>query len=282
LASHQIALNTASVTYMVPLGIGSAAAVRVGQALGRRDPAGARHAGWTGIALGGSFMFCMAILFWVAPRFIVRIFTPDPGIIVAASNLLFIAAFFQLFDGIQATVTGSHQIALNTASVTYMVPLGIGSAAAVRVGQALGRRDPAGARHAGWTGIALGGSFMFCMAILFWVAPRFIVRIFTPDPGIIVAASNLLFIAAFFQLFDGIQATVTGAMRGAGDTRTPFLCHLIAYWLIGLPLGYHLCFAVGWGAAGLWIGLSLALILIGVALLLFWRRKVESFSGMIA
>ena len=198
--------------------------------------------------------------------------TVEVGVFAVATSLI---------GRLGAVPLASHQIALNTASVTYMVPLGIGSAAAVRVGQALGRRDPAGARHAGWTGIALGGSFMFCMAILFWVAPRFIVRIFTPDAGIIVAASNLLFIAAFFQLFDGIQATVTGAMRGAGDTRTPFLCHLIAYWLIGLPLGYHLCFAVGWGAAGLWIGLSLALILIGVALLMFWRRKVESFSGMI-
>lgn len=197
--------------------------------------------------------------------------TVEVGVFAVATSLI---------GRLGAVPLASHQIALNTASVTYMVPLGIGSAAAVRVGQALGRKDPAGARHAGWTGIALGASFMTCMAIFFWAAPRFIVRLFTPDLAIITTAANLLFIAAFFQLFDGIQTTVTGALRGTGDTRTPFLCHLVAYWAIGLPLGYHLCFAVGWGAAGLWIGLSLALILIGVALLFFWRRKVQSFSAM--
>jgi MATE family multidrug resistance protein len=193
-----------------------------------------------------------------------------------------IAVVTSLIGRLGAVPLAGHQIALNTVSITYMVPLGIASAAAVRVGQALGRKDPASAKYAGWAGIALGASFMGCMAVVFWTAPRFIARIFTPDLAIIATAANLLFIAAFFQLFDGIQATVTGALRGAGDTRTPFLCHLVAYWAIGLPLGYHLCFAAGWGAAGLWVGLSLALILIGVALLLFWRRKVKSFSTMFA
>ncbi len=193
-----------------------------------------------------------------------------------------IAVVTSLIGRLGAVPLAGHQIALNTVSITYMVPLGIASAAAVRVGQALGRKDPVSAKYAGWAGIALGASFMGCMALLLWIAPRFIARIFTPDLAIIATAANLLFIAAFFQLFDGIQATVTGALRGAGDTRTPFLCHLVAYWAIGLPLGYHLCFAAGWGAAGLWVGLSLALILIGVALLLFWRRKVKSFSTMFA
>jgi multidrug resistance protein, MATE family len=195
--------------------------------------------------------------------------TVEVGVFAVATSLI---------GRLGAVPLASHQIALNTASVTYMVPLGIGGAAAVRVGQALGRRDAAGARHSGWTGVVLGASFMACMAVIMWTVPRFVVRLFTPNPTIIVAAADLLFIAAFFQLFDGIQAVVTGALRGAGDTRTPFLCHLIAYWVIGLPLGYHLCFAVGWGAPGLWIGLSTALILIGVALLAFWRRKVRSFS----
>ena len=99
LASHQIALNTASFTYMVPLGIGSAAAVRVGQALGRKDPHAASRAGWTALVLGTSFMTCTAISFWAFPRYIVRIYTPDPAVIRAASALLFVAAFFQLFDG---------------------------------------------------------------------------------------------------------------------------------------------------------------------------------------
>jgi MATE family multidrug resistance protein len=172
----------------------------------------------------------------------------------------------------------SHQIALNTASFTYMVPLGIGSAAAVRVGQALGRRDPHAASRAGWTALTLGASFMVCSALAFWLVPQYIVRIYSPDPAVIHAASGLLFVAAFFQLFDGLQAVATGALRGAGDTRTPMVCSALIYWLLGLPLGYLLCFRVGWGAAGVWTGLCVALILIGCALLLLWRREERSFA----
>jgi multidrug resistance protein, MATE family len=172
----------------------------------------------------------------------------------------------------------SHQIALNTASFTYMVPLGIGSAAAVRVGQALGRNDPHAASRAGWTALALGTSFMIGTAIIFCVAPQYIVRIYTPDPVVIRAASGLLFVAAFFQLFDGLQAVATGALRGAGDTRTPMIWSGALYWLVGLPLGAYLCFRLGWGAAGLWTGLCVALILIGSTLLFLWRRREHSFA----
>ncbi len=173
----------------------------------------------------------------------------------------------------------SHQIALNTVSFTYMVPLGISSAAAVRVGQALGRRDPHGASRAGWTALALGASFMTCMAIVLWLAPHYIVRIYTPDSRVIRAASGLLFVAAFFQLFDGLQAVATGALRGAGDTRTPMIWSSGLYWLLGLPLGTYLCFRVGWGAAGLWTGLCIALILIGSGLLYFWHRRERTFAS---
>jgi multidrug resistance protein, MATE family len=178
-----------------------------------------------------------------------------------------------------AVALASHQIALTTASFTYMVPLGIGSAAAVRVGQALGRRDAGAASRAGWTALALGAGFMSCAAIVFWVVPGAIVRIYSPDPVVIRAASGLLFVAAFFQLFDGLQAVATGALRGAGDTRTPMICSVSFYWLVGLPLGGFLCFHLGWGAAGLWTGLCTALILIGSTLLYFWRRKERSFAA---
>jgi len=167
----------------------------------------------------------------------------------------------------------SHQVALNTVSLTYMVPLGISSAAAVRVGQALGRKDPHGASRAGWTAMGLGTGFMGCMGILLLTVPQCIARIYSPDPVVIRSASTLLFVGAFFQLFDGMQTVATGALRGAGDTRTPMICHLLFYWVIGLPLGAYLCFRMRWGAAGLWTGLCVALILIGIALLLFWRRR---------
>lgn len=172
----------------------------------------------------------------------------------------------------------SHQIALNTASLAYMVPLGIGSAAAVRVGQALGRKDPHGASRAGWTAIALGAAFMFCVAIIFWAIPSSIARIYTSDPAVIAVASGLLFVGAFFQLFDGLQVVATGALRGAGDTRSPMLCHLIYYWGVGLPLGAYLCFSLGWGAKGFWTGFCVALILIGSTLLYVWRKSERAFA----
>jgi MATE family multidrug resistance protein len=182
-----------------------------------------------------------------------------------------------LIGKLGAVPLASHQIALNTVSFTYMVPLGISSAAAVRVGHALGRRDPHGASSAGWTALALGASFMTCAALALWLVPSYIVRIYTPDPAVIHAASALLFVAAFFQLFDGLQCVATGALRGAGDTRTPMICHLLFYWGIGLPLGAYLCFRLAWGASGLWTGLCIALILIGSALLHFWHRKERDF-----
>jgi MATE family multidrug resistance protein len=193
---------------------------------------------------------------------------------------------FTLESGVFALVTAliarlgavplaSHQIALNTVAFTYMVPLGIASAAAVRVGQAIGRKDAVGAGDAGGTAIFLGAGFMACASVGLLVFPRWIARMYTPDESVIRSTIALLAAGAAFQLFDGIQTVATGALRGAGDTRTPMLCHLFAYWVLGLPLGAWLCFRWGWGAFGLWAGLSLALILIGIVLLFAWRRAVR-------
>jgi multidrug resistance protein, MATE family len=177
-----------------------------------------------------------------------------------------------------------HQIALNTVSFTYMVPLGLSSAAAVRVGQALGQLDPVVARNAGNTAILLGASFMLTMSGVLLLFPHYIARIYTADETVIRSATILLMAGAAFQLFDGIQTVATGSLRGTGDTRTPMLCHFTAYWLMGLPLGAYLCFRLHWGALGLWIGLSFSLILIGILLLLFWRRKTRQLlaSGLTA
>jgi MATE family multidrug resistance protein len=156
-----------------------------------------------------------------------------------------------------------------------MVPLGLSSATAVRVGQAIGRRDSVAARDAGNTAIILGASFMATMSVALLVFPRYIARVYTSDEVVIHSAINLLAAGAAFQLFDGLQTVATGALRGTGDTRTPMLCHFTAYWLIGLPLGAWLCFRRHLGALGLWVGLSLSLILIGILLLLFWRRASQ-------
>ena len=187
-----------------------------------------------------------------------------------------------LIGRLGAIALASHQIALNTVSFTYMVPLGISSAAAVRVGQAIGRKDPRGAGDAGGTAIFLGAAFMTAASIILLVFPRWLARAYTPDKAIIRSTVFLLAAGAAFQLFDGIQTVATGALRGLGDTRTPMLCHFTAYWVIGLPFGAWLCFRRGWGAFGLWAGLSLALILIGIVLLLVWRHRVRQLILTIA
>ena len=186
-----------------------------------------------------------------------------------------------LIGKLSASVLAGHQIALTIVSTTFMVPLGISSAAAVRVGQAIGRRDPAGASRSGWAALAFGAGAMSLAALALLIFPRAIARLFTPDAGIIAAAVPLLQVAAFFQLFDGLQVTATGALRGAGDTRTPMLCHFAGYWIIGLPLGALLCFYYGFGALGLWIGLSAGLIIIGTILFFVWRATARNLGRML-
>ena len=167
----------------------------------------------------------------------------------------------------------AHQIALNIASLTFMVPYGISSAGAVRVGHAIGRRDPLGAVHAGWTALLFGATFMTVAAVVFLTLGRAIVGAFTPDLSVVRVGVSLLAIASVFQLFDGFQGVATGILRGAGDTRTPMLWNLAGHWFVGLPLGYALCFPLERGVVGLWWGLSLGLIICGVALVVVWHRR---------
>jgi MATE family multidrug resistance protein len=184
------------------------------------------------------------------------------------------AAATTLIGRLSPDVLAAHQIAINAVSLTYMVPLGIGAAAAVRVGQALGRGDVAAASRSGWTATLLGAGFMCCAAVVFLISPQPIIRAYTADANVMRVGVSLLAVSAAFQLFDGIQAVITGALRGAGDTRTPMICHLLAYWGLGLPMGYYLCFGRGWGAAGLWTGLCVAIIVIGLALLWAWSQTI--------
>jgi multidrug resistance protein, MATE family len=198
------------------------------------------------------------------------------GMPAAAQILLEIGAFSgatALCAKLGPVPLSGHEIALNCAAFTFMVPLGISSAAAVRVGQNLGRKDFAGARRAGWSALLLGVGFMTCSGLVFVSAPKFIARLFSPDPRVIQVGATLLLVAAAFQLFDGLQTVATGALRGTGETRTPMLANLVAYWFIGLPVGYVLCFRLGWGALGIWIGLCVGLMIIGSGLLIAWHRR---------
>jgi MATE family multidrug resistance protein len=195
----------------------------------------------------------------------------------ASGQIMFEGAMFGIITVLAARLDevslAAHSIALQVISTTFMVPLGISSAAAVRVGHALGRKDRHGAAAAGWTALALSGLFMGSAGILLWTAPAWLVRLFIRDSAVVACGATLLRIAAFFQLFDGFQIVSTGALRGAGDTRTPMLVHLAGYWIVGLPAVYTLCYPLHWGVRGIWTGLTTALILIGTTLVLVWRKR---------
>jgi len=188
------------------------------------------------------------------------------------------AAATALAGRLTPVALAAHQIAMNYAALSFMVPLGISSAAAIRVGHAVGRRDPEGARRAGWTALLFAVLFMASASSLFLLIPRPLLRAFTSDRGVLEVGVSLLFIAAVFQLFDGVQGVATGALRGLGDTRTAMLWNLVGHWFIGLPLGYSLCFTLGIGVMGLWWGLSIGLIICGAALSVVWSRRIRQLE----
>ena len=174
-----------------------------------------------------------------------------------------------------AVAVAGHQIAMTMASMTFMVPLGVAQATSVRVGNAVGRRDLEAARRAGWSGIALSAAFMSCSAVMLWSIPLPIAHIFSHDARVVGIGVPLLLICAVFQFFDGVQVTAIGALRGSGDTRTAMVADLVGWWMFSLPLGAVLCFAMGWGVRGLWIGLSTGLIAIACVMAFAWHRRIE-------
>lgn len=199
----------------------------------------------------------------------------------AASQVAAEVGVFALATAMSGTLdpisSAAHQIALNLAGVSFMIPLGTGSAGAVRVGHAVGAGDPARASAAGWTAILLGTGFAVFAAVLFVLIPRQLIALFSRDLEVLSVGTSLLLLAALFQLFDGLQGVITGTLRGLGDTRTAMMVNLIAHWLVGLPTGYLLCFVLGWGVYGLWVGLSLGLIVVGVILSYVWTMKIRHY-----
>jgi MATE family multidrug resistance protein len=174
---------------------------------------------------------------------------------------------------LSAELLAAHQVVLNIASVSFMVPYGIGSATAVLVGRAMGQKNSALAVHVGRLGIGLGVGFMATSALVFFLLPRPILALYTDQPEVISAALSILWIAALFQLSDGAQAVATGALRGVSDTRSSALANFIGHWGIGLPLGYTLCFYAQYSLMGLWAGLAIGLTAVAVFLLFAWRRN---------
>lgn len=177
-----------------------------------------------------------------------------------------------LMGNIGTRELAAHQVAITLASSTFMVPVGVGAAASVRVGRAVGRQDAPGTRLAGLVAIGAGSAFMLAAALTFLLVPRLLAGIITSESAVIDAVVPLLFVAAVFQLSDGVQAVAAGALRGAGDTRFALFANLGGHYLIGLPLGVLLAFSLGIGARGLWWGLSAGLTCVAAGLTLRFLR----------
>ena len=208
-----------------------------------------------------------------------RLFTLGfPAACQVTLEMAVFSAATALAGKLDAVSLAAHQVVLNIASLTFMVPLGVASAGAVRVGQAVGRGDPAGARRSGWTALLLGVLFMSSASLTFLVAPFPLLRVFTPNAAVIATGTSLLIVAAVFQPFDGIQGVATGVLRGLGDTRTPMLSNLAGHWFVGLPIGYALCFGRHWGVIGLWVGLAIGLISVGIVLLSVWTSRIGTVT----
>jgi MATE family multidrug resistance protein len=186
-----------------------------------------------------------------------------------------LAAYFMGWIG--APAVAAHAVALQCAALTFMVPLGLGQAATVRVGLALGREDTHGISRAGWTAWVLGVGFMAVMALTMWSIPRRLVTQFHADvPAnavVIGLAVSFLRIAAAFQLVDGAQVIGAGMLRGLHDTRWPLLFALIGYWVVGLGVGSWLAFAADWKGVGIWVGLASGLAAVAVLMLVRWLLR---------
>lgn len=168
----------------------------------------------------------------------------------------------------------AHQIAINLASITYMIILGISSAGTIRVGEAVGQKNITQIRRAGFSAIGIATLLMICFGISFIIFRNFFPTLYIKEKEVITIASQLLIVAALFQIFDGLQATGIGVLRGLTDTKIPMLISFASYWIIGIPISVVLGFYFELGAVGIWIGLLVGLALLGITLL--YRFNVKS------
>ena len=158
-----------------------------------------------------------------------------------------------------AVPLAAHQIAINLASISYMIVLGIGAAGTIRVGNALGQRNRAEMRRAGFSAIGVALALMFFFALVFISFRNLLPTLYVHEVPVIELTSSLLIVAALFQLFDGTQATTIGVLRGLTDVKIPLIISFGAYWLLGVPAGYIFAFKLGLGTIGIWLGFLIGL-----------------------
>ena len=201
----------------------------------------------------------------------------------ASAQMLLEVGVFSLSTALAArfvaTDLAAHQVVLNTASLLFMVPLGIGSAAGSLVGQAVGAHDFRLARRIGNSALVLGFGFAVVSSTMLILFAEPALGIYTTDPAVIEAAKRILFVAALFQISDGAQVIATGALRGLGDTLVAAVANGVGHWLIGLPVGLFLGFSQGYGLTGIWVGLAAGLTAVASALVFFWVRVTARRLG---
>ena len=254
---------------------------------------GAAGIGWASAAMFWVQMLAFAVYLWWSPRFadlalfaqldfprwpvlggLLRTGLPI-GVTVAMEGSLFIVTAL-LIGRLGEVPVGAHQIAINVASLCFMIPFGVAEATTVRVGHALGRGDRGGLRRAYFAGMVLVLGTQALSALVLLLGNHAIVGLYTADAAVAGLAASLLLYAALFQFPDGIQVLSAGALRGLADTRVPMLLAAFAYWGIGMPVGIGLGLWLGWGPRGMWLGLiaglAMAAVLLSVRFLRSSRR----------
>jgi MATE family multidrug resistance protein len=198
------------------------------------------------------------------------------GLAMGFEGGVFSAAAY-LMGLISADAVAAHAVALQIASLSFMVPWGMSQAATVRVGLALGRRDRAGIARAGWSAWGIGTSFMALMALVIWLLPRQLMTLFLADSAananVIALGVSFLGVAAIFQIVDGAQVVGAGMLRGLHDTRVPMIFTFVGYWVVGIGVGAWLSFRAGWDGVGIWSGLALGLAIVAVLMVARWTRR---------
>ncbi len=184
-----------------------------------------------------------------------------------------------LMGRIGTDAMAAHQIAINIASLTFMVPLGVSGAAAVLVGQAVGAGDAGGARRGAVAALVTGATFMLASAMVLLLAPAALAGVYSREGTVLAVAVTLIPIAGVFQVFDGLQVVSIGVLRGVGDTRTPMIVNVLGFWLVGLPISLALAFRLGLGAVGLWWGLVVGLVAVALFLV---ARVAQRLSHRVA
>lgn len=184
--------------------------------------------------------------------------------ISSAMEVTMFAVVSLLMSTISAIAVAGHQIAINFAAMTFMIPFGLSIAITARVGQSIGKGRPLEARFRGFVGIGISTLIMACTSLFIFLFPDLIASIYTNDMEVTGIAVQLLYMAAVFQLSDGLQVSGYGALRGLKDTKIPMFVNLFAYWIVGIPVAWLLGFPAGYGAQGLWTGLIIGLTIAAI------------------